>query len=514
MATKKEQRTAPIRGGSTRVEVFNSGLEVWIYDEANAGEIVTKGLWRKLVDGGKTDGKLVGYGLWQDDSLFIEVVVGAALKAKELSVTRWLEPQYALLRAPSGKLAIETNDSCRVADEAEDRMDRGGRLEVPVDTYRLTLHRIDSETLKREGKTWAGPQEVIVLTPGGKPKDDVAGVLPFKQNAELAWVGKVAIEGSKARGLVWFEDYWDTFFANLDSAAAAKLGLKPGAYLRVTVPATGHTFVTAFATNWVEGAKMKPPAGPKPAEFGYGAITKPQRWGNHEALFCRRVKTSKVVDEQHHTTWHEAIFEIVGPASATLEKKTEDDVLFRGRVLTYKRDVLAEKDYFDGDETALAIKLDARVKGVSFEDNLSLSDAVGKLDAAMSGLNLNAIGDFSFDVSSGSDSREFTVRAWGGVTDFFAAVWASVDSFEVFFYSRLASGDWLLTGTIDEGNAEGISATRPRLLVQGQDEVPLQDLLALHRTRLKSANEAVVPLPQTLAELVRLYDDYVIASLT
>jgi hypothetical protein len=502
-----------LRPGATRVEVFNSGLEAWIYDEANAKAIVSNGLWRTLVDGGSTDGKLVGYGLRQDDSLCIDVIVGPALTAKELSAACWLEPQHALLRAPSGKLAVESNDSCRVAEEAEDRTDKGGRVDVPAGNYRLTLYRLDYEALAREEKTWNGAQQVIVLTPGGKAKDDARGLLPFKQAADPSWVGKVTISGSTARGLVWFEDYWDTYFANLDSASVQKLGLAPGLYLQTTVPATGHVLVTAFAKDWKEGAKLKPPPGSKLPEFGYGSLTTPQRWGNYEALFCRRAKAAKVVEDKHQTVWHEAIFEVLDAKPAAPAKKNAEKGLFAGVAGVYERAVMIDKDYFQDDELALCMKLDGRVAGVVFDESLPLDQAVSKLDAAMSALGLNLVGDFSFELPANDEPREFSVRAWGGPSDLFAAAWASLDSFEVFFYSRLASGQWLLTGTIDEDDAERISAARPRIRMQGKDEVSLKELLALHRTRLKASKETAEPLPQTLADLVRLFDDYVVASL-
>lgn len=512
---RKATRKKPVllRPDAARVEVFNSGLEVWIYDEANAKTIVDKGLWRALVDGGATDGNLVGYGLRQDDSLCIDVIVGPTLTAKELSAACWLEPQHALLRAPSGKLAVESNDSCRVAQEAEDRTDKGGRVDVPAGNYRLTLYRIDHEALKREEKTWSGAQEIIVLTPGGKPKDDARGLLPFKETADSSWVGKVTISGSTARGLVWFDDYWDTYFANLDSACVKKLGLKPGSYLRTTVPATGHVLVTVFAKDWKEGAKLKPPAGPKLTEFGFGAITTPQRWGDHEALFCRRVKAEKVVEDKHKTVWHEAIFEVFEAEPATPAKKNVENALFAGTAGVYEQAVLSDKDYFENDEFILCMKLDGRIAGVAFDERLPLDEAVTKLDAAMAGLGLKLVGDFSFELPTDDEPREFTVRAWGGPKDLFAAAWASIDSFEVFFYSRLASGDWLLTGTIDEDDAERISAARPRIRMQGKEEVSLKELLALHRTRLKESKEAVEHVPQSLTDLVRLYDDYVAASL-
>lgn len=506
-------KDSPVRKGAHRVQIFNSGLEVWLYDERNADAIRKKGLWQKLVDGGKTDGLLVGYGLWQDDSLLIDVVVGPPLTERELSTSRWLEPQHAFLRAPSGTVAVESNDSCRVSPESDDDTDAGALISVPPGDYRVTLYRTDYETLKRERRERPGAQEVIVLTPGGKRKDDAKGLLPFRQSADASWAGRVTIEGKKARGLVWFDDHWDTYFGNLDSAAATKLGLKPGVYFRTTVPATGHDIVTVFAENWVEGAKLKRPAGPKLPEFAYGAIVNPQRWQPHEALFCRRVTTTKVVDDPHKTVWHEATFEVLDLQPEIPVARDVKNAIFRGATRAYGPATLAERPYFDEDAVTLPMKLDGRVKGVAFDDEISLPAAVEKLDAAMKPLGLKPLGDFTYEAGLGDDAVEYTVRAWTGRDDAFAVVSASAQSsFDVYFCSRLASGKWLMTGTLDESDAATMSSMCPRLLVGAREEVPLAELFALHQERLASSGEKADSVPGSLPDLVKAYDDILTAA--
>src|SRR2546422_5368953 len=49
---------------------------------------------------------------------------------------------------------------------------KGALVSVPRGDYRLSIYRIDHEALQREGPSWRGPQEVIVLTPGGSAAED------------------------------------------------------------------------------------------------------------------------------------------------------------------------------------------------------------------------------------------------------------------------------------------------------------------------------------------------------
>jgi hypothetical protein len=514
-SAKKQPPQPPERGrirpSARHVEVFNSGLEVWLYDEASADEIRATGLWTRLVGGKKVGGLLVGYSLWQDDELSIDVVVGEPLTGKELSKARWLEPQQAFLRLPSGALVIEANDSCRVSPEAADITDKGAVVKVPPGDYRLTLHRLDHESLDRDGIEWKGAQEVIVLTPGGTKKDDFPGLIPFEESADLGWVGKIEVSGATAKGLVWFDDYWDTYFANIDKAAARTLGLTPGRYFRTTVPAVGITFTTVFAENWEEGAKLNRPAGPKLAEFGFGSIIVPQRWGK-EALLAKRVNAATAIPEKQKTTWLEATFEVFDAEPESPKARSTAGALHAGKRRSFHADALAEKEYFPEGTIDLAIKLDQRVKGVSFDESITLAETVGKLDAAMTRLGLTPLGDFSFELDGKEEMREFTVRAWTGLPGIFAAAWAAIDSFEVFFFSR-AGRKWVLTGTIDEDDSAGISARRPRIQMQGKDDAPLAALLKVHRSALAGAGITPESVPGSLATLTEWYDDYLDAAL-
>ena len=280
--SRSSKSRPPVRGGGTHLSLYNSGNEVWLYDDANADAIRASG-GMNFLEGTATEpfesltkrGLIVGYSLEQDDELEIAVYVGAPLSGAELSVSRWLEPQTAFLRLPSGHLCVEPNDSLRVG--AETPTDTGGMVEVPPGDYRMTLYRVDREALFRERHEWKGPQEVIVLTPGGTDADATHDLLPFESRRDTTWKGKYEITGNRATALAWFNDYWDTCVLNLDSAAAVKMSLRPGAYIRTHVPAAGVTLISAFGTSWkARRAYVRPPASRSTST----ATPRSRRWRN------------------------------------------------------------------------------------------------------------------------------------------------------------------------------------------------------------------------------------------
>lgn len=226
MAKPKRNRSS-VRDGGTHLSVRNSGLEVWLYDDANREVIrdaggATKrrqvrgaartvsieagfgGMPAKLPDLTR-QGLVLGYSLSQDDDLEIAVHVGHPLTEDEMSVARWLEPQTAFLQLPSGRLCVESNDASRIGPETP--TEQGGVVTVPPGDYRVTLYRIDHEALDRERLTWRGPEAVIVLTPGGTTADAADFLLPYEDRRDTGWVGKYTVHGNRAEGLAWFDSY-------------------------------------------------------------------------------------------------------------------------------------------------------------------------------------------------------------------------------------------------------------------------------------------------------------------
>jgi hypothetical protein len=135
MAKPKRNRSS-VRAGGTHLSVRNSGLEVWLYDDANREVIrgaagATGGKRRQVRGAARTvsmdagfggmpakfpdlsrQGIVLGYSLSQDDDLEIAVHVGHPLTEDEMSVARWLEPQTAFLRLPSGRLWCDWRIGC------------------------------------------------------------------------------------------------------------------------------------------------------------------------------------------------------------------------------------------------------------------------------------------------------------------------------------------------------------------------------------------------------------------
>ena len=201
--------------------IFNSGLEVWLYDEASRQAIVERGgIVTALADGKLfADGILAAYSLYQDNEVRVAVMVGPPPALEELTGAAWLDPQVTFLRLPSGELCIESNDASRIGPDEPTH--EGVRVAVPSGDYRVTLYRVDHEALNRMERQWTGPQEVIVLTPGGVPADLAGEILPFKHRRDGSWIGQYTIDGSTFMGLAWFDDSLGTVKVNLDARAGA-----------------------------------------------------------------------------------------------------------------------------------------------------------------------------------------------------------------------------------------------------------------------------------------------------
>jgi len=155
-----------IRADGTRVEIYNEGLTVYLFDEANAA-VVRSGLDAAEREGSESAtllalaraGTLVMYELWQDDPVAIEVAVGEPLTAKEKRGVKWMKLVRVPIALPSGRLRIETGATLYAPEE-----NAPGIVEVAPGTYDLALHRIDREKVG-DAKLEAddGPETVVTL---------------------------------------------------------------------------------------------------------------------------------------------------------------------------------------------------------------------------------------------------------------------------------------------------------------------------------------------------------------
>jgi hypothetical protein len=488
----KSKRSA-VRAGGSAVYVENSGNEVWLYDEANHATIRTpRGKKDKGAGGMPPDfdaktkeGLIVGYSLMQDDPVSAMVFVGEPFTEKELSSCRWLEPQTARLLLPSGALCIEGNDASRLGPEEPG--EKGAVVRVPKGDYKLTLYRVDHEALDREGMEWDGPQELILLTAGGKASDAATELLPFEQRRDLAWVGQYTIKGKSAAALVWFEDYWDTFTLNLDSAAVKKLGLKSGSYLRTTVPTTGHTLISTYGASWDEAKRVPRPAGVPHDEIGYASLLKFQDWNGAEAMFCRREKAKLIAEDKHKKTWLPCTVEV-------LDAKPAEVV---GTARGFIKTDFADKEYFSASAEFLSLILSDVLPGVGDLDELSLPDALKRLDKAFDKLILLPAGDFQWEESFDDTPTEMTARLYYGRDLCFGAVIGQEMNIHVGLFTERADGQWHVTGVLDDfANMVSLAASKrpkgPTSKVECVDE-SLRKILDIHEKAVKKLEVNAAP---------------------
>ena len=237
-----------LRTDSQIVEVFNSGLVVFVFDEQHrpaiqeADPVVLRGLG---TDGEESkdpilkqlakDGMLLTYELCQDDQLCLELSVGDPLSAKERRghQASWMRVQKAFLSVPSGKLRVESYDSLTLTPDPNEE---GATLEVPPGDYAVAMWRFDFDRFAEcTDADWDGPCEVMVLTPTAEvtPPKRPKGFLPYPVT-KPTWMGDYQATGSTCRGRS-LGGRGGILFTNLDEAAIVELGLCRGVRLEVAL---------------------------------------------------------------------------------------------------------------------------------------------------------------------------------------------------------------------------------------------------------------------------------------
>jgi hypothetical protein len=501
-----------IRRGSSRVKVRNSGLEVWIYDDANREEIILSGAMKTLDDQDLSklfrQGLLAAYELYQDDTIDVEVIVGEPVTEQELACAAWLEPQSTYLHLPSGRFCIESNDASRIGPEEPGV--EGAQIEIEPGEYKLSLYRIDEEALNRNGICWSGPREVIVLSPGGTPADAASQLLPFKKRRTLDWVRRYSFSGDCGEVLVWFGDYWDTFVLNLDRTAAESLGLNSGSCLEIDVANPKIKLVTVFCDSWEAGHELEPPSGISLDEYGFAALCPLQEWDGEEALCCRRHLTKLGIPEEHKNLWLPAKLKVLAQRAKTRER-VRGELLFDCGQRVFWRGDLSQKTYYT-DLQFLTARLMGKVEGLPWGEPIALADALVRVDAAMAELGLRKQGDFTFDVSYPSGkNKEFTNRIYTGHPALFSAICGSEAVFDVFFLTKFANRTWLLTGTVPASTAEQTSL-RPGLTVKAGSG-RFKAIFEQHLENIDGLNLDPAAAPQDLESAVHSYEEYLSTAL-
>ena len=501
----KRSRT---EASSTRLRIPNSGLEVWLYDEANRAAIrrptpKDKGFggMPPQVEKHTRRGVLVGYSLAQDDDLDIEISVGPPLTARKLSAARWLEPQTAFLRLPSGLLCVESNDASRLGPEKPG--EKGATLELPPGDYKLTLYRIDYEAMRREGLAWEGPQERIVLTPGGTTADAADGLLPFEERRDTGWIGKYSIAAGRAEALVWCADGWDTFTLNLDAGAVAELGLRPGRFFRTTIPAAGITLLSVYADSWDDGRRLPPPADLPLDEYGPAALNRMADWDGAEVLFCRREKSKTRIADKHQTSWILATVEVLDVAARPATGP--------GFTLTPLEDPGFDPGF-------LPLVLSELLPEYADLDALPLDKAMKALDKKLAKLGLLPRGDIAWRETVQLQSRDRGGRIYAGLPQIFALVQVTDGEFELLFLTEMQDQSWVLTGLADEierrikrKGPTGLFEPNPLVRFETLDE-SVPTIFAAHKKAVQGHRQRAGDAPGTLEECLAALERFFAAA--
>jgi hypothetical protein len=505
---------ATVRKGAVPLRMFNSGLEVWLYDEAHLERLrasrfldfrrkASEGQFEKLT----RDGLIVGYSLLQDDELQVEVVVGKPLTKAELRKGRWLEPRHAWLRLPSGKLCVESNDALRVG--LDKPTERGGKVSVPPGDYRVTLYRADFDALEKEGLSFKGPQEVIVLTAGGTPADAASDLLPFEPRRDTSGAGRYTITDDRLEGLAWFDDELSTFWVNLDSAAVSRLGIVVGTCLKITVPEAALTLLCVYASSSQEGRRLPLPSGVALEEYGVAVLCPMEELNRAEILLCMRERARRSVKARHRKLWLPATVEVMKVAPARPDAKAMARSIVPSARRVYVPAELRAKDYFEPDFLPFILS-EVFGKAVAREE-LPLAKAVDIADKAMKKIGLTARGDFSYEFEDAAGAVEHTSRVYTGLPDTFAFIITMKGDIEVVFGSESKVGRWVITGLTDGiGTQLHRSGNESRVRLQGMSEA-LGKMLAAHKKAL-AQERGVRPAPKDFASAVAAYERFMAAA--
>lgn len=310
-----------IRPDALRATCFNTGAEVWLYDDDALPILAESGLFEAL--GGDANGlerlaapllragRYFGFSLEGDSAVDIEVHVGAPLSKKELAAARWLAPQKGFLDVPSGALCIESNDTLRFNPDATEP---GARLQIAPGVYLVTLYRIDWPLMRRDGlaDAYRGAAHVITLTGGAKAKP-VRGqpaLLPFEPSVRLAAHG--AVTGGVFDGQVYFDSLLDGCYVGMGAAELAALDVRDGTLLELHAPEASITTHVIYTPQWPDESRgafisrvssLDRPKDATSSEWGYAYAMNCLAFLGTEYVFCKRVGATQVVPDALLHRW-------------------------------------------------------------------------------------------------------------------------------------------------------------------------------------------------------------------
>lgn len=354
------KRRASIRAGGRRCDVYNEGLCVYLHD-AGSGDRLRELLAKKgdpdddffanlsnkrFARAVAAERLAFAYELYQDDEVAVEVHVGPPLSAKELAKALWLVPQRVRLSLPTGQLRIDTPNTMPL--DPDDHEDEGAVVAVPPGDYAVTLYRVDWQALEREGRRFAGPGEVIVLTlaADAEPVDSNAVILPYEGPPDdKSWVGAYTVDGRRFTAQALTTYYWEPAVLNLDPPAAKALRLKLGSVfrlealnLKIDAVFLGDLKRDEFLTRHGRANFDAAVAGRSEVGLTY--------WFDYDGrrLLCvERYKSAKPVAVRFHDIWTPAAGEVLAesfapPAVAKVPAAVRDGDVVRATVIAANDD--------------------------------------------------------------------------------------------------------------------------------------------------------------------------------
>jgi len=237
------------RNNGVRVDVYNEGLRVMLYDESNLATVKSalaqseqEGFQSPTLLSLAQSGTLVLFELIQDDPIDAEVALGEPLTAAEMKPAEWLPVKTARIDLPTGKLRVDSFSSFPDGTNQEP----GAVVDLPKGKYELMLHRIDLAAMaEKEDDAYDDPEQVITLRPwpAGKKYRPQTAVLRCGDQRPAPWVNKYRIKGGVFNGQVIsnrFDQIHHRLYLNLDMAAFKQLNLQRG--MRLELAAAGRTY--------------------------------------------------------------------------------------------------------------------------------------------------------------------------------------------------------------------------------------------------------------------------------
>jgi len=253
-------RKATAVGVFSRVQAYNEGLTVYLYDDSlleswkQCGDI-DRLLW-DCESGSEfvaafQEGDLIAYELPQDDDIYVDIALRPPLTDEEIACMNVREPLTGFLRLPTGRLCVECANDFRFDPDIDEAEEEGGILiEVPRGDYRVRIYHVDMDALALDEQVeYRGPFQVVTLEPTGElgklHSEHRYLRFPLRKEAfpvrklDTSWAGRYTFDGGIFTGV--FVHNYDVSgpCINFDREAETALGLEIGDRLVIEFDSAG-----------------------------------------------------------------------------------------------------------------------------------------------------------------------------------------------------------------------------------------------------------------------------------